>query len=97
EVSADSFQVLPFLVAGTRRVALIQESLGIRLRAVAPVRVMEAPYEAGPLHEAMWWHPVHTHDAPHVWLRAMAAGVGAAVAPAGPRGSAAVHGAETAG
>jgi DNA-binding transcriptional LysR family regulator len=97
EVSADSFQVLPFLVAGTRRVALIQESLATRLRAVAAVRVMEAPYEAVPLQEAMWWHPVHTHDAAHIWLREMAAGVGATVAAGAARGSAAaVHGAQTA-
>ena len=80
EVSAATFQVLPFLVAGTRRVALIQESLASRLRGVAAVRVMEAPYDAVPLQEAMWWHPVHTHDAAHVWLRETAARVGATVA-----------------
>lgn len=83
EVSTDSFQVLPFLVAGTRRIALIQESLAVRLRGVAAVRVMEAPYDAVPIREAMWWHPVHTHDAAHLWLRRIAARVGAAMAAAG--------------
>lgn len=77
EVSAATFQALPFLVAGTRRVALIQESLAARLRGVAAVRVMDPPYEAVPLQEALWWHPVHTHDAAHLWLRETAAHVAA--------------------
>ncbi|GGN64426.1 LysR family transcriptional regulator [Streptomyces albiflavescens] len=79
EVSVDSFQSLPFLVAGTRRIALIQELLAHRLRGVAPVRIMPAPYEAVPLREALWWHPVHTHDAAHIWLRETAARVAASV------------------
>ncbi|MDT9696930.1 LysR family transcriptional regulator [Streptomyces sp. P17] len=77
EVSVDSFQVLPFLVAGTHRIALVQRSLADLLSGVAAVRVMDPPYEAVPLQEAMWWHPVHTHDAAHIWLRETAARVGA--------------------
>ncbi|MEV0600569.1 LysR family transcriptional regulator [Streptomyces sp. NPDC050315] len=69
DVSVDSFQAIPHLVAGTRRIALVQERLAELLRGVAPFRVMECPYEAVPLQEALWWHPVHTHDAAHVWLR----------------------------
>ncbi|WP_338693929.1 hypothetical protein V2W30_04850 [Streptomyces sp. Q6] len=30
---------------------------------------MPPPYEAVPLQEALWWHPLHTHDFTHVWLR----------------------------
>ncbi|MFG3632883.1 LysR family transcriptional regulator [Streptomyces huasconensis] len=77
EVSVDSFQALPWLVAGTRRIALIQELLADRLRGVAPVRVMECPYEAVPVQEALWWHPVHTHDAAHIWLRETAGRIAA--------------------
>lgn len=76
-MSAATFQALPFLVAGTRRVALIQESLATRLRGMAAVRVMDPPYDAVPLQEALWWHPVHTHDAAHLWLRETAARVAA--------------------
>lgn len=79
EVSVDSFQPLPFLVAGTRRVALIQGFLADRLRGVAPVRIMECPYEAVPVQEALWWHSAHTHDAAHMWLRETAARVAASV------------------
>ncbi|HEX6467682.1 MAG TPA: LysR family transcriptional regulator [Streptosporangiaceae bacterium] len=80
EISVDGFQSLPFLVAGTRRIALVQEFLADRLRGVAAVRVMEPPFDAVPLQEALWWHPVHTHDAAHIWLRETAAKVGATVA-----------------
>src|SRR5262249_12678484 len=87
QASADSFQLLPFPVAGTRRVALIQESLARLLRGVAAVRVLRPPYDAVPLQEAMWWHPVHTHDAAHVWLRGTVARVGGMVARCGSSGS----------
>ncbi|MGP3960966.1 LysR family transcriptional regulator [Nonomuraea sp. 3N208] len=82
EISANGFQSLPFLVAGTHRIALIQELLAARLLGTAPVRVMEAPYDVVPLQEALWWHPVHTHDAAHIWLREIAARVGAKLDPA---------------
>ncbi|MFI0350726.1 LysR family transcriptional regulator [Actinomadura sp. 9N407] len=77
EVSVDSFQLLPFLIAGTRRVALIQDRLARLLAGVVPVRALPCPFEAVPVQEALWWHPAHTHDAAHIWLREIAARVGA--------------------
>jgi DNA-binding transcriptional LysR family regulator len=79
EVSVDSFQLMPFLVAGTRRVALVQGRLAELLGGLAPVRVMEPPYDAVPLQETLLWHPVHTHDAAHIWLRETAARVAEAM------------------
>jgi DNA-binding transcriptional LysR family regulator len=90
EISVDSFQSLPFLVAGTRRIALVQQRLAELLRGVAAVRLMEPPYGAVPLQEALWWHPVHTHDAAHIWLRETAARVGAQLAASDPGRSATV-------
>ncbi|MBW5422775.1 LysR family transcriptional regulator [Streptomyces sp. BG9H] len=85
EVSVDSFQLLPLMVAGTRRIALVQARLARLLAPIAAVRVLEPPYEAVPLREAMWWHPVHTHDAGHIWLRETAARIGARMtAPGAP-------------
>nr|WP_018529118.1 LysR family transcriptional regulator [Streptomyces sp. SID8379] len=81
EVSVDSFQLLPLLVAGTRRIAMIQARLARLLAPIAPVRVLDPPYEAVPLQEALWWHPVHTHDAAHIWLRETAARVGSRLSP----------------
>jgi hypothetical protein len=71
-----SFQLLPALVAGTRRVAMIQERLAHRLQGVSAVRTLPCPFDAVPVQEAMWWHPVHTQDAAHIWLRETAARVG---------------------
>ncbi|MFD7864342.1 LysR family transcriptional regulator [Streptomyces sp. NPDC057682] len=80
EVSVDSFHLLPLLVQGTTRITFIQARLARLLAPLAAVRVVEPPYEAVPLREALWWHPVHTHDAAHIWLRETAARVGAALA-----------------
>ncbi|WP_326648071.1 LysR family transcriptional regulator [Streptomyces anthocyanicus] len=85
EVSVDSFQIMPLLVDGTRRIALIQARLARLLAPLAAVRVVEPPYEAVPLSEALWWHPVHTHDAAHIWLRETAARVGRRMTEERPR------------
>lgn len=77
EVSVQTFQLLPHMVEGTRRIAMIQERLARRAVRYAAVRVLPCPFEAVPVQEAMWWHPVHAQDAAHIWLRQKAAEVGA--------------------
>ncbi|WP_329264986.1 LysR family transcriptional regulator [Streptomyces sp. NBC_01478] len=77
EVSVQTFQLLPHMVEGTRRVAMIQERLARRAVRSAAVRVLPCPFEAVPVQEAMWWHPVHSQDAAHIWLRRKAEEVGA--------------------
>jgi DNA-binding transcriptional LysR family regulator len=69
EVVVDGFLAMPFLVAGTRRVALVQEQLARRLAGPAGVRVLPCPFEAVPLAEAFWWHPMFRNDPAHLWLR----------------------------
>jgi DNA-binding transcriptional LysR family regulator len=79
QVSVDNFQLLPAMVAGTRRVAMIQALLAARLR-LGPgsgIRLLDCPFDAVPVQEALWWHPVHTHDAGHLWLRETASAVAA--------------------
>jgi len=34
----------------------------------------------------LWWHPVHTHDAAHRWLRETIARVGKGMAECPPEG-----------
>ncbi|GLY88829.1 LysR family transcriptional regulator [Actinoallomurus iriomotensis] len=77
EVSVQNFQLLPGLVVGTRRIALIQRRLAQLLAPTAAVRILPCPFEAVPVNEALWWHPVHTQDAAHIWLRETAARVAA--------------------
>jgi len=71
-----TFQLLPHMVEGTRRIAMIQERLAHRAVRSAAVRVLPCPFEAVPVSQAMWWHPVHTQDAAHIWLRGKAEEVG---------------------
>ncbi|MFI6521471.1 LysR family transcriptional regulator [Spirillospora sp. NPDC050679] len=82
EVSVQAFHLLPYLVEGTRRVAMVQERLARRAVRATAVRVLPCPFEAVPVQEAMWWHPVHAQDAAHIWLRERAARVGAELAAA---------------
>ncbi|WP_433696628.1 LysR family transcriptional regulator [Nocardiopsis sp. CA-288880] len=89
EASAHSFRLLPDLVRGTRRVALAQRRLVEHEGGHAGLRALPCPFPAAPIQEALWWHPVHRHDAAHVWLRETAARVAADLdrdgAGAGPR------------
>ena len=69
QVVTDGFLSVPGLVAGSRRIALVQERLLCALPPTAGVRAMECPFEAVPLLEALWWHPVSEGDPEHQFLR----------------------------
>jgi DNA-binding transcriptional LysR family regulator len=79
EIVVDGFLAMPYLVAGTNRIAMIQERLAHRLAAVAGVRVVPCPFEVVPLTEALWWHPMHRNDPAHGWLRTVFAEAGNAL------------------
>lgn len=74
----EHFQAVPSLVAGTDRLALVQERLAHRIAPTADVRVLECPVALAPLKEALWWHPTHQADARHQWLRDLVARVAGA-------------------
>jgi DNA-binding transcriptional LysR family regulator len=69
QVVTETFLTVPSLVRGTNRVALLQRRLADRLPDELGVRVMECPFEAGPLVGAMWWHPMYDDDPEHRYLR----------------------------
>lgn len=75
-VVVESFLAMPFFVAGTRRIAMLQRRLADRLSGLARVRTFELPFEAVPLVESFWWHPVHRGDPAHTWLRRTLRSVG---------------------
>ena len=68
-VVTESFLTIPALVAGTRRIALLQERLVRALTADLGVRTVPCPFDAGPLVDAMWWHPVYDRDPEHAFFR----------------------------
>ncbi len=69
EVSTESFTAVPFLVAGTDRVGVVQQSLARLLASSAGVRVLECPWTVQPLQLTFWWDAGWDSDPAHTWLR----------------------------
>ncbi|WP_153342306.1 LysR family transcriptional regulator [Nocardia aurantia] len=68
-VVVESFLPVPFMVAGTPRIALLQRRIADRLATAAGVRILPCPWDVVHLAEAFWWHPTHHGDPAHQWLR----------------------------
>lgn len=79
-VSIDGFASLPAFVAGSDRVALIQEGLAARIASPDRFRLLDCPFEAAPIVEALWWHRTKEHDPGHMWFRDVVARAGWRVA-----------------
>jgi DNA-binding transcriptional LysR family regulator len=69
QVVTESFLTVPSLVAGSRRIALMQERLVRHLPVDAGIRPLPCPFDVGPLVDAMWWHPVYERDPEHSFFR----------------------------
>jgi DNA-binding transcriptional LysR family regulator len=65
----ESYTVLPALIAGTDRIALVQRQLGAAMSAAGRVRMVACPFPTTPIVEALWWHPGRENDPTHRWLR----------------------------
>jgi hypothetical protein len=55
EVVVQNFLGLPFLLACTKRVAILQQRLAEKLRVAGGIRVLELPLSVPELIEAAWW------------------------------------------
>ncbi len=69
EVVVESFLALPFYVVGTDRIALVQRLLAEPLTRDGRLRAVPCAWDVVPVLEALWWHPMHTPDPEHVWMR----------------------------
>jgi DNA-binding transcriptional LysR family regulator len=85
EFTAESFLLAPFLLEGTDLVTLVLERAGPHLRRTAAVRFLEPPVELPAITEMLWWHPRHTADPAHAWVRARIAEIAAELDRAGSR------------
>ena len=81
DVIVDTFVMLPFAVAGTDRLALVQERLARLLGTVAGVRIMKLPITLPTLVECAWWHPSKSKDPGHQWFRRLVARAAAQLEP----------------
>ena len=68
-VRVESYLAVPHFVAGTDRIALMQERLAARLADRMDLRVLECPGQPEPIVEALWWHRQYEDDTAHAWLR----------------------------
>jgi DNA-binding transcriptional LysR family regulator len=68
-VRVESYLAVPHFVAGTDRIALMQERLAARLADRMDLRVLECPGQPEPIAEALWWHRQYEDDTAHAWLR----------------------------
>ena len=69
EAIVETFLSLPPFVQGTPRLGLLQEQAANLVGHMPGVRVLPTPFEASPIVNALWWHPVHEHDPEHIWMR----------------------------
>lgn len=76
--------MLPFAVAGTDRLALVQERLARLLAGVAGVRIMQLPITLPTLVECAWWHPAKSGDPGHQWFRRLVVRAAAQLDPIPP-------------
>src|SRR5690606_21360820 len=67
--STASFAAAPFLLHGTRLLALVPKRLGERMRSAAELRLLEPPFEVPPLREKLAWNPRFTSSPAHAWMR----------------------------
>ena len=81
DVIVDTFVMLPFAVAGTDRLALVQERLARKFSDVAGVRIMQLPINLPTLVECAWWHPSKSADPGHQWFRRLVAKAAAQLEP----------------
>lgn len=69
EAVVESFLAMPHFISGTNRLGLLQAGLAPLAKQVSGIRILEAPFDATPVVNALWWHPVHNRDPEHAWMR----------------------------
>ncbi len=69
EVVTENYLTVAPMIARTKRVGLLQARLGELVATTGLIRVLPCPFNADPLVEAIWWHPMFDRDPAHAWLR----------------------------
>lgn len=67
--TVESFLLVPFLIQGTQFVSTVLERTVRLLANIPSIVTLEPPFALPDIHETMYWHPRHTTDSGHRWLR----------------------------
>ena len=76
EVVVESFLAVSQFVVGTDRLAMVQRGVARLIERFEGVILLEPPFEATPLSNALWWHPTYRDDPAHAWMRGVFAAAG---------------------
>lgn len=68
EVTVSSFTMVPQLVIGTRRLAVMHERLALAMRNFYPIAISPMPIELPPIREMLQHHRARLEDAGLQWL-----------------------------
>jgi DNA-binding transcriptional LysR family regulator len=68
QVTVFGWLSVPFVLAGTRMVAIMPERMARLAIRTAPLVILEPPFGLVELVEAAWWHPSRTDDPAVRWL-----------------------------
>ena len=68
-VQASTFLLMPYLLAGTQRIATIPRRMARELTRLHPLKVLEPPVEIPGFTMCQAWHEIHRNDPGHRWLR----------------------------
>jgi len=82
----ESFLALPHFIAGTDRLGLIQSGLAAVALGAGGISLHEPPFDATPVLNALWWHPVNDRDPEHAWMRELFAEAAGRLALHDPEG-----------
>jgi DNA-binding transcriptional LysR family regulator len=69
EVHAPSFIQAPWLLPGTRRIALMHTRLAMLVAPLLGLRIAAPPFSIPPMREMMQFHATRAHDDGLMWLR----------------------------
>ncbi|MDI9939211.1 LysR family transcriptional regulator [Rhodococcus sp. IEGM 1351] len=79
DIGTQSFVIQPFMLRGSRLMALMHERLGRYFAEQAGIRLLDPPFAIDTMTEAMYWSPRADTDPAHQWLRERLARAAAAL------------------
>jgi LysR family transcriptional regulator, nod-box dependent transcriptional activator len=65
----ESLALMPFLLRGTRMIALVPERMALRVQDIAGIRLLAPPHRLPPLRQVLCWNPRRSNDPSHQWMR----------------------------
>jgi DNA-binding transcriptional LysR family regulator len=68
-VQVPTFLLVPYLLAGSKRIATIPERMAVELVRKHPLKILKPPMDIPGFTMCEGWHEIHRNDPGHRWLR----------------------------